>query len=215
MYKKRNFSMNRYWEERFRDWKPVLSFDGMSKEDWKEWNGKALFKLKEILGEFPDKVPLNAETEYSIPDGDIIRERVVFDSEEFMSVPCQVLRPKDMKADRSNPAILCSHGHGPFGKDTVAGIRSGPEYEAEISRMNYNYAEQMARAGFLTIAPDLRVFGERSDGGNPFPGRDKCNVNFVKGASPHSSIFSYSLPSSLPFVHTTTVTHCFSPWPLP
>ena len=53
---------------------------------------------------------------------------------------------------------------------------------ANMSRHNYNYAEQMARRGFLTISPDLRCFGERSDGSDPYPGRDRCNVHFVRGA---------------------------------
>ena len=65
---------------------------------------------------------------------------------------------------------------------TVAGIRSSPQHEANIAEHNYDYGAQMARAGFLTICPDLRVFGERRDGLDPFPGRDPCNVNFVKGA---------------------------------
>jgi len=87
-----------------------------------------------------------------------------------------------MKTDSKNPAILCSHGHGPWGKDTVAGIRGGSDYIQNIKEHNYNYGEQMAKAGFLTISPDLRVFGERRDGMDPFPGRDACNVNFIKGA---------------------------------
>jgi len=120
--------------------------------------------------------------ESSVVDGDLIRERVVFNSEAFMSVPCQVLRPRTMKSDQKNPAILCSHGHGAFGKDPVAGIRAGNDYIQNIQDHNYNYGEQMAKAGFLTISPDLRVFGERRDGIDPFPGRDACNVNFIKGA---------------------------------
>ena len=38
----------------------------------------------------------------------------------------------------------------------------------------------MAKAGFLTLTPDLRGFGERRDGDDPL-GRDTCNVNFLKG----------------------------------
>jgi len=125
---------------------------------------------------------LQAEVESSVVDNDLIRERVVFNSESFMSVPCQVLRPRKMKPDKKNPAILCSHGHGPWGKDTVAGIRGDGNYIQNITEHNYNYGEQMAKAGFLTISPDLRVFGERRDGMDPFPGRDACNVNFIKGA---------------------------------
>lgn len=178
----RNFSMDYYWKKVAENVKPLLRFEGATEEEFYHWHKAALKKLTELLGEYPKKVSLNAELEYSVEDGDLIRERVVFDSEEFMSVPCQVLRPKDMKPDGSNAAILCAHGHGEFGKDAVSGMKSSPEVISNISNLNYNYAEQMARAGFLTISPDLRAFGERSDSTYPFPGRDKCNINFLKGA---------------------------------
>ena len=179
---RRNFSMKAYWEKITEDWEPLLKFKGKTKSDWASWHKAAYPKFMELLGPFPKKVPMQAEVESSVEDGDLIRQRVVLNSEEFMSVPCQVLRPNKMKADKSNPAIICSHGHGPFGKDAVAGIRSSKEHIAFIHEHNHNYGEQMARAGFLTISPDLRVFGERRDGLDPFPGRDPCNVNFVKGA---------------------------------
>lgn len=183
---KRNFSMQQYWISRAESWQPLLSFHGSTPTDWMQWREKAYPKFLELLGDFPPKIDMDAESEYSITDGDLIRERVVFNSEQNMSVPCIVLRPKAMKADRCNAAIICSHGHGIFnqmsGKDPVAGVRSTPELEQEISIYNYNYAEQMARAGYLTISPDLRGFGERRDGPDPFPGRDACNVNFIKGA---------------------------------
>ena len=180
--KERNFSMQAYWERITADWKPLLKFKGKSEADWKSWRKEAYPKYLELLGPFPGKVPLNVLVESSVEDGDLIRERVILDTEKHMSVPCQVLRPKSMKQNRKNAAIICSHGHGRFGKDAVAGIRPSSEHESDISCMNYNYGEQMAKAGFLTISPDLRVFGERRDGLEPFPGRDACNVNFVKGA---------------------------------
>lgn len=183
---KRNFSMQRYWSDKARDWKPLLAFSGESRADYELWLEKARPKFLELLGEFPKPAGLEAETEYSVADGGLIRERVIFNSEENMSVPCVVLRPEGMRPDGGNAAILCSHGHGIFsqlsGKDPVAGVRSSPEIEQEISIYNYNYAEQMAKAGYLTISPDLRGFGERRDGADPFPGRDACNVNFIKGA---------------------------------
>ncbi len=179
---KRNFSMEAYWNRTMETWEPALAFHGQTQAEWQAWKDKAYPKFVELLGTFPQRVPLNAGVEYAVEDGNLIRERVVLDSEPFMSVPCQVLRRKDMKADGSNPAILCSHGHGPFGKDPVAGMRSSPQHEQNIQANNYNYGKQMAEAGFLTISPDLRGFGERNDGQDPFPGRDSCNVNFVKGA---------------------------------
>jgi len=174
--------MQSYWEHIIDTAEPELRFNGNTRADWSSWHEIAAVKLRELLGRFPDRVDLDAEVESSVEDGELIRERVVFNSERFMSVPCQVLRPRSMTGDKSHAAIICSHGHGSFGKDPVAGVRSSPSHVDAIRNHNYNYGEQMAKAGFLTISPDLRVFGERGDGPNPFPGRDPCNVNFVKGA---------------------------------
>ena len=177
----RNFSMIAYFNKRAKDWKPLLSFRGSTPEEWEQWRKEAHPKFVELLGDWPQPVDLAAEVIYSIEDRGLIRERVIFDSEEHMSVPCVVLRPLDMPADGKGRAILCSHGHGAFGKEPVSGNATTPELRANMAMHHYNYAEEMARRGFLTISPDLRNFGERSDGGNPYPGRDKCNVNFIKG----------------------------------
>ena len=173
--------MQAYWDEKARDWQPLLSFAGQVDQDFATWQKTALARLTELMGEWPEKVPLDPLVEYEVLDGDLIRERIILDTEAGMSIPCLLLKPADLPADKKQAAILCSHGHGTYGKDPVAGVRSSPGYEADIAEMNYNYAEQMARAGYLTLAPDLRVFGERRDGYDPFPGRDPCNVNYVKG----------------------------------
>ena len=177
----RNFSMIDYFNRRAKDWQPLLSFRGSKKGDWEKWRKVALAKYRELLGDFPKPVELAAEVIYSVKEDGLIRERVIFDSEEFMSVPCVILRLADMPADKKGRAIICSHGHGLFGKEPVAGNATSPELRANIAFHHYNYGEEMARRGFLTISPDLRVFGERSDGGNPYPGRDKCNVHFLRG----------------------------------
>jgi hypothetical protein len=169
-----------YWNHMAECHHPKLSFSVA--HDWKAWSEEGYQKLLEVLGDFPETVDPDVEIEYSEIDGDLIRERVVFNTEQFMSIPCIVLRPRVMKADKSSAAILCVHGHGPYGKDPVAGIRSSSEMESAITASNYNYGEQMAKAGFLTLCPDLRGFGERRDAYDPIGGRDICNVNFIKGA---------------------------------
>lgn len=179
---RRNFSMIEYFNRIAAEWEPLLSFKGETRADFDEWHEVAHAKFMELLGEFPEPAPLEPDVVFSIEQEGIIRERVIFDAEEHMSVPCVVLRPADMGEDGSNPAIICSHGHGQFGKEPVAGNRSAAAYVNDIQAMNYDYGRQMAQAGYLTISPDLRVFGERADGGNPYPGRDKCNVHFIRGA---------------------------------
>jgi len=101
-------------------------------------------------------------------------------------VPAYILIPKDRHRARGGrlPAILSLHGHGPFGKEPVAGVIDPhrPALADEIARKNYDYGAQMAREGYLTMSPDSRVFGELGDGGDPYPGRDPCNVHFIRGA---------------------------------
>ncbi|MGN1141143.1 MAG: alpha/beta hydrolase family protein [Oliverpabstia sp.] len=185
---KKQFSMNTYWSQVFAELEPEWSFK-KSSLDFEEWAEKSRAKLLELMGSYPERVPLNAEVE-SIEDcGSFERRRVVFDSEKHMSVPCYVLVPKGLKKDHSNPAILCSHGHGAFGKDPVAGLRLREGHLKDIKKMNYNYGEQMAEAGFITICPDLRGFGERGKITEKIYGHDYCDINFVKGAM----IGSYSL----------------------
>ena len=189
---KKQFSMQKYWDDMVSSHKPEMSFVGNTKEEFEFWYRKAYPKYSELLKGSASikKVPLDAEIEYTFERDGLIYERVVFDSEDNMSVPCYVIRPVDMKADKTNGAIVCSHGHGAWGKFPVAGITNFPGTDSQaiindIKRCNYNYGEQMARHGFMTICPDLRGFGERRDGlGHiqPFPGRDSCNINFLKGA---------------------------------
>jgi len=63
------------------------------------------------------------------------------------------------------------------------GVRASPQHEAQIAEHNYNYGEQMAQAGFLTLCPDLRGFGERRDPwGHLSSGEQYCNSTFVRGA---------------------------------
>lgn len=179
---KRNFSMIEYFNKKAKDWTPLLSFRGSSLAEFEDWQAKASEKFFELLGDFPEPVDPEPEIIYSIEEDGIIREKVIFDSEDEMSVPCVVLRPTDMQADGTGAAILCSHGHGPYGKEPVAGNKSSAALRGQIEAHRYNYGEIMARAGYLTLSPDLRVFGERADGGDPYPGRDRCNVQFLRGA---------------------------------
>jgi hypothetical protein len=173
----RNFSMVEYFNRRAEERRPELSFKGKTKADWKRWQKLFRTRMMELCGEWPKPVPLNPEIIYSMDEGDFIRQKVVIDTEKHFSVPTYVLIPKDKKRAKKGklPAILCLHGHGPFGKEPVAGVKdpNRQELTSVTQQHNYNYAEQMTLQGYLTISPDSRGFGELDDGGDPYPGKDK------------------------------------------
>ncbi len=176
------FSMRQYWIRRYAGHVPKLSFQGTTLAEWEAWRAEAMPRLLDLMGEFPEKAPLNPRVEAIVEEGDLLLERVVFDTERFVSVPAWVLRRRDLPAGKRHAAILCSHGHGNHGKDPVAGRRYTPGHVADIDAMNYDYAAQMALKGFVTMAPDLRGFGERYDPVDAALGHDACDLNYVKGS---------------------------------
>ena len=117
------------------------------------WRERRRQRLFELLGPFPDPVPLDAQTLESAQKDGYRQETVVFDSEDTMSVPAYLLVP-DGRTE-PGPAVLAIHGHGP-GKSHVCGL-------AETAQPNADYARQLARGGYVVLAPDLRCFGERVD----------------------------------------------------
>ena len=163
----------------YRRIKPSLAFQAETKEEFEAWKHELKSKIRELLGEFPEPAPLDPQLLSSEETEKFIREKWLIQSEPDCFVPLYLLIPKEGKGRK--PAILCAHGHGPYGKDPVAGVHfNNPERKAEILRYNYNYGEQMAEAGFITIAPDWRSFGERIAYNNPYVGRDICNVHFIQ-----------------------------------
>jgi dienelactone hydrolase len=161
---------------------PRLRFTGSTSADFITWKKQLLSQINTMLGTLPESVPLNPEIVWELEEDDLIKRRVIIDTENDMSVAALVYIPL-AASKKPCPAILCNHGHGRFGKDSVMGIRSSndPARNTEIACYNYDYGLQMAKRGYVTMAIDYRGFGERADGGDPYPGRDKCNVHFIRG----------------------------------
>ena len=175
----RNISINQHFHNLASKHQPALRFDGSEWTDWVAWRGSLLPAVKASLGRMPAKVPLNSEVLSESREDGLIKQRVVFDVEDGLSVTAWVYRPAD--APEPLPGILACHGHGPFGKDAVMGAGSSPELLANIEKHNYTYGLAMAKAGYAVIAIDWRGFGERGEAA-AFPGRDICNVHYIRAS---------------------------------
>jgi dienelactone hydrolase len=131
------------------------------------WRDRFAARLEDALAPWPEQVALDLEvTEETACDG-YTRSRVVFDTEDTMSVPAYLLVPDGLASP--GPAVLAVHGHGP-GKSLICGLEPDAAPRAD-------YAAALARRGYVVLAPDMRCFGERADW-NP-PDHYGCDTNLV------------------------------------
>lgn len=161
--------------------RPQFSFE--SGRDWASWKSEALPLVRATLGDFPPRVPA-APLLIALWESDGLKQqRWLIDVAPHASVVLHINFPLDLKDDEKRPPILCWHGHGRFGKDSVMGNESSIERKAEVGLHNYDYGRQMAQAGFITFAIDWMGAGDRNDSTihhlSHNAGRDWCNLYYL------------------------------------
>jgi hypothetical protein len=164
---KRNYSSWYQWMSRLASTThedPLPEGDPASFQRWVTGRRQA---LAELLGPMPSAVPLNVETLESVQCDGYRRDKIVFDTEDTMSVPAYLLVPDGRVS--AGAAVLACHGHGP-GKSQAVGLEF-------TDAPNSDYALQLVREGYVVLAPDLRCFGERLDW-NP-EDHYACDTNLV------------------------------------
>jgi len=169
----RTFSMGEYLLARYRRTRPALPFRARSAQQWRAWRTLFADKLMQLMGEWPRRCPLRPQIIERVADDGFTREKVIFESEPGMAVVAYLLIPDGVGRGKKAPGLLCAHGHG-HGKDDIVGIHHGEATRINtIRELNYDYARQFAKRGYVVVAPDWRGFGERRLGYD-FPGRDGC-----------------------------------------
>jgi dienelactone hydrolase len=141
-----------------------LAFRARTRDEWAYWREALYNRLTELVGGFPvDRPPLEASVLETEDTPDFRLEKVAFQSEPGLYVPCYVLKPRH--AQPPYRPVIALHGHGSGGVSHLIGRIQNEalrdEEEASIRAYNYDYAAQLARHGFLVFAPELRGFGER------------------------------------------------------
>lgn len=191
---KHNFSMVEYFNRKAQGHTPRYRFDGNNIKEFQAWKNQLLTELKRLLGPMPQDVPLNPEIISEVNEHGLIKRKVILNFEKNLSAPALVYIPESAKSD-PRPAILCNHGHCEYAKDSAMGVRLAgePQRNNEIEERNLDYGLQMAKHGYVTMAIDYRGFGERSDPGNPYHSRDKCNINFIKASLMGTNLLTLNL----------------------
>ena len=175
--RKRIYSQEEACLARLHAQKPLLPCKAKTKEEWQSWRRAFKRAIVKELGPDPEAVPLRPEILERTDMGGYIREKVVFDSDPYNSVPAWVLTPKNLKPGQRVPGLLVAHGHG-HGKNTTIDLDA--EGNPEDTYL-HGIATRFTERGYVTIAPDWRGFGERSDRDEFVrrPSRDGCNVAYM------------------------------------
>ena len=108
-----------------------------------------------LLGRWPERAPLDARVEERVDLGDVARERVSYNVEPGERVPAYLFVPRDARPGERRAGVFAHHQHaGQFhlGKSEVAGLAGNPEQA---------YALELARRGYIVLAPDAICFEER------------------------------------------------------
>jgi hypothetical protein len=133
-----------------------------SLESFKE---QAREKLLDLLLYRPEPVDPQPEVVDRVDRGDFIQEKVLFSTSPVFRVPAYVLIPKRLSGPA--PAIVDLHSHGGmrvFGKEKIVDLpRNHPvmgEYHERVYAGRPTSTE-LARRGYVVIATDAFMFGER------------------------------------------------------
>jgi acetyl esterase/lipase len=128
-----------------------------TEKDWEIRRKEILDSMQEVMGPLPDLKnlpPLNVQVVNIQKEETFVRQTIRFTAAENESVPAYLYLP--LRQNGKRPAMLVVHETTPtdLGKRSVDGERPTP---------NRAYARELARRGYVVIAPDYPSFGELKD----------------------------------------------------
>jgi pimeloyl-ACP methyl ester carboxylesterase len=121
-------------------------------DEWQKRRKQILSDIQQVMGSLPDsshKVPLDLKVLEETNIGGIRLLKVTFAVEKGDRVPAYLLMPASSK--NQVPGVLCLHQTISIGKAEPAGEGGSP---------NLHYALELARRGYVTLAPDYPNFGD-------------------------------------------------------
>ena len=119
--------------------------------DWEQRRAHVIAGVQAVTGPFPGeakRVPLDPAFGPGEAADGYTRTRVTFATEPGDRIAAWLLTPP---GDGPFPAMLCLHQTVPAGKDEPAGLSGRP---------SMHYAHDLARRGYVCLAPDYVTMGE-------------------------------------------------------
>jgi len=186
-----------------------LAFKAESGSAVQEWQALLRDELTSLLGEFPknacDLSPRIFETNQE--DG-FTCQKVAIQTIEGEFMPCFVLIPPK-EAGVSFKPVIALHGHGTWGGAAIVKTPDDP-LGAELNQiLNYDYAGQLAKRGYMVFVPELRGFGQRLEDPDHREGEDQwisscyaVSVNALLLGKTLLGLRVYDIKRLIDYIHT-------------
>ncbi len=136
-----------------------LAFRARTPAEFHAWQAALRGKTLELLGLAGRTPPeaVAAEKLQAVERDGYVEEKYLLDAGEDVSIPAYLLVPKTKPPYRP---VLVFHGHNPSVQWILGNYPSAEERESRL-KVDNNYAQALAQAGYLVCAVEQRGFGER------------------------------------------------------
>lgn len=157
--------------------------------DWEKERALYMQALRELIGPWPDKRPEGKPRVLEEKATDKwVRYKVAFASLPSKSATASEIKawlfvPKGAKGPR--PALVTLHQTVPQGKDEPAGIKASLPW--------LTFAPYWAERGYITLAPDMIGYGERTAGGYERTGFEYSDAAPILDAFPDMTVLGLML----------------------
>ncbi len=130
-----------------------------SPANWASRRADILVAMQAVMGRLPTEdelAPLDVQIRGQEDFDGYARLLISYRVDAISQVPAHLYLPRSDEANnkQKRPAVLALHPTSPLGKGVVAG--EGP-------KENRNYAVELAKRGYVVLAPDYPSFGELAD----------------------------------------------------
>ena len=98
-----------------------MLFQGKSEEECRNWQKAFRNQLEKLLGDSSPPKSWKARVEKVDELDDHTRHHLLLEASDVPSIPVYLLIPKNLKKGQRAPGVLCVHGHGEHGHETIVG----------------------------------------------------------------------------------------------
>ena len=135
-----------------------LTFRATNRAEAEAWQRELRAKLIELLGGFPERTPLRAETLDIRQYPGYRRERIQFHSRPGVAVIGYLLIPEGRTAPHATVIAIPGHGRG---VDDIVGIDEQGRDRTDKPGYQHDFAIQAVEHGLATLAIEPMAFGYR------------------------------------------------------